>query len=457
MNISKQQVDALNLILSVEIDATDYMRNVGKILREYRQKSNMPGFRPGKVPEGLILKIYGKAVLVDEINKLVTDAVAKYIDEEKLHVLGDPIPTTKSDDLDWAVGNNFRFDFEIGVPPVIDLNLSDKDQLVKYKIAVDKEILHQRIDWILSERGHFVSSDAVADFSEKLTGNILQLDSHQQPAENGLKAENTTVLLSRITDDKFKPPFENAKVNDEIVFNLSETFPPQEVSSILKNTEKTGDLKDVLFRFTITGIDQFVKAEPTRQLFDDLYGEGVIHSQEEFESRIESEIAGDLEEASMFKFSADVQKYLIEKIAPPLPDQYLRKYLWERNKDKINESDFEQRLPNYLKEVQWSVISAAVTEKFDLKVNEPEVIDYAGQLIRKQFSQFGITDISNEESLNIYVSNYLKEEQNVRQIVHTLLDKKVIQAIMKTAHTEIKEISREEYEKLVSSEQREEK
>ncbi|MDR1667279.1 MAG: hypothetical protein LBS03_06265 [Bacteroidales bacterium] len=450
MNIIKQQVDNLNLIISLEINSADYTQNVEKTLREYKQKSNMHGFRPGKVPDGLIRKLYSKSVLADEINRLVINSIAQYVEDEKLSILGDPMPTFNIEDINWEIGNNFHFDFEIGLSPDIDLNLSDNDKIIKYKITVDKKLVNENIDLILSQYGYFETFDAVNDFSEKLTGNILQLDNDKQPSENGLEADDTNILLSLISDDKYKKPFENAKVNDEIIFNLSETFSDTEILRILKkkHIDETNDLKDVFFRFTVTGIDKLVKAEPDQELFDSLYGEETVHTQEEFESRVESEIADNFEEAAMNKFSTDVQKYLVEKIAPPLPDRFLRKWLWDTHKGKMDETEFDRQFPAFLKDIQWSVISTAVAKQFDLKVEGQEVIGYAMQLVKSQLAAYGLIHLPEEELVD-YALNYLKDEKNKRQIIHTLLDGKVIRTVIDAVHPEIKEVSREEYNEII--------
>ncbi|MDR3094651.1 MAG: hypothetical protein LBU62_08445 [Bacteroidales bacterium] len=456
MNITKNQVDDLNIVLSLDIDNADYSEPVKKVLREYRQKANMPGFRPGKVPEGLIRKMYGKAVLVDEINKMVSESIANYIETEKLNILGDPLPVTDGEELDWEIGNSFHFDVEMGLTPVVDVKLSKKDKLTRYKITIDKELLAKNTGYYASQYGHFEETDAVADFSEKLTGNITQVNEDKTLIENGLAAEDTSILLSLIKDEKFKKPFEKAKINDEIIFNLSETFPNDwEIASILKKKNKeVGDITTSLFKFTVLKINKFHDAELNQELFDNVFGKDAVTSLEEFEGKIESEMSENFENATLSKFGLDAKEYLISKITPPLPEQFLRKWLWNINKEKMDESDFDKQLPAFFKEMQWSVISGAIIKDNDIKVEESEVVDYAKVLTMNQFAQYGISNFPEDE-LTSYAMNYLKDEKNVRQVISSLLDKKVTQVILDAVNVAIKEVTPDEYNKLTAPDKEE--
>jgi trigger factor len=296
MNITQNRTDDLNLTVSIEISKDDYEPKVNDVLRDYRRKANMPGYRSGKVPEGLVRKMYGKAVLVEEMNKLVSESLQNYIKDEQFQMLGEPMAKTSGDDLEWEIGNSFTFDFEIGLAPALDVNLSKEDQITKYQITVDREMIDNAVDDYAGRYGKFVAADAVVDFKETLTGDIVQLDADNQPVENGLSAEDTSVLVSLIKDEEHKKPFEGAKPGDEIVFNLSETFPNDwEIASILKkkNKEEVGDISASLFRFTVKKNEKFENAEVNQELFDKVFGEGEVKSLEECEERIKADIAAD--------------------------------------------------------------------------------------------------------------------------------------------------------------------
>ncbi len=450
MNISKDRIDDLNLTVSVEIDKADYEPKVNEVLRDYRRKANMPGFRPGKVPEGLVRKMYGKAVLVDEINKLVSESLQKYITDEQLHVLGDPLPKTSGEELDWEIGNAYTFDFEMGLAPKVDVKLSKKDKIAKYQIIVDKDLINKHIENYTARFGQFVETEKVVDFKEKLTGDIVRLDSDNQPTEGGPAAEGRSVLLSLIKDENHKKPFKNAKVGDEIVFNLSETFPNDwEIASVLqkKNKEDVGDISGSMFRFSVKTIEKFQNAELDQELFDKVFGEGSVKSAEEFEERIKADIANDFEESGMAKFGYDAREYLSNKINPSLPEEFLRKWLKAANKE-ISDETFEKEFPAFLKSMKWDLISQAIAKENDFKVEEEEIIDFAKESTKRQFAQYGMTNFP-DEALTNYAMNTLKEEKNIRQIVSQVVDKKVINAVYEAVDAPVKEITLDDFNKMI--------
>jgi len=450
MNINKEQIDDLNVAVSVEISKGDYESKVSEILRDYRRKANMPGFRPGKVPEGLIRKMYGKAVLIDEINKLVSESLQNYIKDEQLHVLGDPMPQQSGDDMDWEIGNDFTFDFDMGLAPAIEVNLSKEDQLTKYQIVVDDEMINRDIENYATRYGQFVDTDAVVDFKEKLIGDIVQLDEEQQPLHDGLSAEESSLLLSLIKNEEFRKPFENAKPGDEIVFNLSETFPNSwEVTSILKKKDKNevGDISASLFRFTVKSVQRFANAELNQELYDKVFGEGAVASPEEFENRIKENITLEFEGSSMAKFSADVHEYLLKKINPQLPEEFLLKWLQSVNKE-VSEEVFEKEFPLFLKNMKWELIVNAIAKQNELKVDEHEIIDFTKTNIRKQYAMYGMTDVSDEYITN-QAMNQLKDEKSIRGTMSQILDKKVTKVVLEALDVNIQEMSMEDFNKMV--------
>ena len=451
MNINKNRIDDLNLTVSVEITKDDYEPKVNEVLRDYRRKANMPGFRPGKVPEGLVRKMYGKAVLVDEINKLVSESLTKYIEEQDLKTLGNPLPKTNGDDMDWEIGNDFTFDFEMGLAPDVQIKLTKKDKITKYQITIDKDLIDKQIENYCARFGQFIETEAIVDFKEKLTGDIVRLDDDNQPIPEGLSAEDTSVLLSLIKDEKQRKPFEAAKVGDEIVFNLAETFPNDwEIASILqkKSKDEVGDIAGAQFRFTVKSIQKFENAELNQELFDKVFGEGTVANAEEFEARIKEDVAANFEESGMSKFGYDAREYLSDKINPPLPEEFLRKWLWMSNSDKISEEAFEKEFPLFLKSMKWDLISQAIAKEKEFKVEEQEIIDFAKESTKKQFAQYGVMNFP-DDALTNYAMNSLKDEKNIRQIVSQIIDKKVIEAISEEVNTPIKEIGLEDFNKMI--------
>jgi len=452
MNINKEHIDDLNVVLFVQIVKDDYESKVNEVLRDYRRKANMPGFRPGKVPEGLIRKMYGRAILIDEINKVMSESLQNYIKEQELHLLGDPLPRLNMEDLDWEIGNDFTFEFEIGLAPKIDVKLSKDDQLNKYQIIVNKEIIDGEVNNYAKRHGQYVDSDVVADFSEKLSGDIVQLDADGQPTENGLSAEDTSMLVSLINGEELKKPFENAKNGDEIVFNLSESFPNEwEIASILKKKDKSevGDITSSQFKFTVKAIQKFVTAELNQELFDKVFGEGAATNINEFEELIKKSIAAHYDDVSMSKLKNDIREYYLEKINPQLPEEFLRKWLTTANKE-ASEDVIEKEFPLFIKNMKWEIIAKNIIKQHELKVGDDELVEQAKTLARRQFAMYGITNIP-AENLDAYAMNFLKEEKNIHDIASQVLENKLADTISETIKLNIQEISMEDFNNMIYS------
>ncbi|MDR1864032.1 MAG: trigger factor [Bacteroidales bacterium] len=456
MNINKKQVDDLTMVVSLEIANDDYISKVNDVLRDYRRKSNMSGFRPGKAPDGLIRKMYGKPVLVDELNKLVRDTLSEFIENEKLPILGEPLPAFTDDDNDWEIGNNFTFDFEIGLVPKINIHLSKDDHLTKYQIVVDQELIDRNIKEYTSRFGHFAYAESVTDFTERITGNIVQLDENKEPQEGGVNVEDTTLYLSLIKDEEYKKPFINAKVNDSIDFDLSATFPNEwEIATILKQNvkEDTGDVTGVSFRFTVTQVETFNDAELNQELFDKVFSDNTASSPEEFRERIEKDIAANFEYLTMNKFGRDARQYLLEKINPPLPETFLHKFLRRIKKEEVSESDFEQQFPAALKTTQWNIIADAIVQQNGIEASEQEMLNIAKETIRKQFAYYGIANC-DDNVLTSYAMNQFKEDDGYRRkMADRVLEEKIIGVIYQTVDVTVKEISIDEFHKMENVEE----
>ena len=455
MNINKEQIDELNVTVSVQVGVDDYESKVNDILRDYRRKANMPGFRPGKVPEGLIRKMYGKAVLIDEINKLISETLQNYIKEQELKLLGDPMPKQHGDNLDWEIGNDFTFDFDMGLAPDIEINLSKDDRFTKYQIIVDQNLIDKEVDHYTSRFGQLIDVDAVLDFSETLTGDIIELDGDGQPLQESLLvAQDSRILLTLIKDEERKKPFENAKIGDDIVFNLSESFSNGwEVASILQKKDKNevGDISATLFKFTVKIIQKFVNAELNQELFDKVFGEGAVAGIEEFENRIRENISIDFEDGCMSRFSVDMRNYLLEKINPSLPEEFLRKWLKSSNKD-ISEEIFEKEIPLFLQSMKWDLISNAFVKQYDLKIEEQDIIDFAKKIVRKQFIMYGMRLIP-DETLTQYAMDMLKDEKKIHEVATRAIERKIAQNMSEIADVTIQELSYAEFDQILKKEQ----
>ena len=450
MDINKEQIDELNIIVSMHIGKDDYEPKVSEILRDYRRKANIPGFRPGKVPEGLIRKMYGKAVLIDEINKLVSESLTKYIEEQNLKTLGNPLPKMSGDDMDWEIGNDFTFDFEMGLSPEININLSKEDRLNKYQIIVEQDLIDEEVINYTQRFGQYMDVDAVIDCTEKLIGDIVQLGDDGQPLQDGLSAEDSSLLVGMIKDDECKKLFENAKAGDEIVFNLWQALPNEwEIVSILKKKDKNevGDISGLLFKYTVKNIQKRVNAELDQELFDKVFGEGAVTGLEEFKDRIRENFAFEFEESSFTKFIADIREYLLKKFDPALPEDFLSKWMKAANKD-VNEDIFDKEFPHFLENTKWELIANTLIKQYELKVEEQDVIDVAKAVTLRQFSMYGIKNIP-DNIITQQAMRMLKEEKDVRSMASQAMERKIANVISEIVDLNIQEISEHDFGKMM--------
>lgn len=314
MNIIKENIDDLNATLKVNIEKTDYEDKVEKVLRDYRRKANIKGFRPGMVPFGLIKKIYGKAVQLDEINKIVSEGIQKYLTDEKIEILGDPLPEIDDDEvIDFDTQQNFNFSFELGLAPQFEIKLSKKNKVNYYEIIVDEKMKNDYVENYKRRFGQFTKPEKSVE-TDMLKGNIVALDDKKNVLPDGLSAENTVLSIDIIKDEKIKKHFIGKSVDDTIDFDLRKAFPSDiEIAGIL-NKQKD-EVSQVMgkFRFTIKEINRFRPAEIGKELFDKVYGEGIINSEEDFMKRNEVDIIRNLKQESGYRLRYDIKKLTIDK------------------------------------------------------------------------------------------------------------------------------------------------
>jgi len=450
MNISKEQVDEVNIVVSMQIGKEDYEPKVNEILRDYRRKTNIQGFRPGKVPDGIIRKKYGKAVMIDEINKLVSESLPKYIEEQNLRTLGNPLPKSNGDEIEWEIGNDFTFDFEIGLAPEVSINLSKEDRINKYQIIVDQDMIDEEIKRFSIHFRKYMDVDFVEDFMEKLIGDIVQIGEDGQPLQNGLSAEDSSLLVEVIKDDECKKLFENAKTGDEIVFNLWQAFPNErEIASILKMKDKNevGDISESLFRYTVKIIQKPFNAELDQELFDKVLGKDVVSNLEEFKTRIRENFISEYEEICFSKFNTDIREYLLNKFNPQLPEEFLLKWMKSANKD-LDEEIFEKEFPQFLENMKWEMIANAIIRKYELKVNEQEIVETAKTTSRAQLNMYGMKFVP-DDILTQQAMKKLKDENEIKSMASHALERKIVKTINEIVDLNVQEISMDDFNNMV--------
>jgi len=447
MNITRENIDELNATLKVEIVKTDYEEIVVKVLKDYRKKANIKGFRPGMVPIGLIKKMYGKAVQLDEINKIVSESIHKYLSDEKINILGDPLPKSDEHDLiNFDTQEDFVFSFDLGLAPDFEMKLSKKNKLNYYEINADEKMKNDYINNYTRRFGEFKGAEKSGD-KDMLKGNITELDDENNNMPEGLTAENTTLSIDIIKDGKIKKHFIDKKPSDIIDFDLRKAFPNDyEIAGILKKQKDEVASVNGRFRFTINEISRFEPAAVGKELFDKIYGEGVINSEEEFTKKIEEEIAGNLKKESDYKLMLDVKKITLDKTDFSLPEDFLKRWLLKVN-EKTTAEQIDKDFESFRSDLKWQLIRNKIAKDNEIKISEEEMHDEAENITRYQFQQYGLF-YATDEQIHNYAHEMLKREEDAKRIAEKILEEKAIEKLKELVKLENKKISVEEFNKL---------
>ncbi len=447
MNITRENIDDLNAVLKVEISKPDWDEKVETVLRDYRKKANIKGFRPGMVPIGLVRKMYGKAVQVDEINKLVTESIQKYISDEKIEILGDPLPKIdEHDHLDFDTQDNFTFSFELGLAPAFELKLSKKNKVSFHEIIIDEKMKNDYLNNYTRRFGELRKADAIED-KDLVKGKIEAADADGNALADGPSAEDTTLGIDIIKDEEIKKSFLGKSTGDVLVFDIKKAFPnDSEVGGLLKIKKEEAEKISGDFRFTVNEINRFYPAELSKELFDRIYGEGVVATEEEFMKKLEEEIAANLKKESDYKLMLDVKDLALDKTEFSLPEEFLKKWLLRVN-DKTTAEQIESEFDSFRKDLKWQIIKNKVAKDNEVKITEEELLKEAENITRYQFQQYGLFYVT-DENIATYARETLKREEDAKRIADKVLEEKVIGLLKEKLNIENKSVTVEEFNKL---------
>jgi trigger factor len=447
MNITNQKIDDLNAVISIKLGPEDYLSKVDEVLKDYRKKAKIDGFRPGMVPMGLVKKLYYKPILAEEINKLVSENLMKYIRDEKIKILGEPLPHLDDTKLiDFDKDSEFEFSFDLGLFQDFSLNISEKDKIIYYTIKVENSVIDEYKDNVAKRFGDFVPVDA-AGTDELIKGNLMQIDSESKVVEEGLKAENISISLDIMKDDSVKKLFKGKKAGQSVDFDLRKAYPGNvELSSLLRIDKELAANVSGDFRLEIAEVLEFRKHAIDQELFDKVYGENQINSEAEFLEKLVQELKVNYQRESDYKFAIDSKEYLLKKTGLALPGEFLKRWILETN-EKMTSDKLEKEFSEYEKEFQWQLIKDQLTRENDLKVSDEELLEYAISVTRNQFYQYGLYNVPED-----HLINYAKEQLARKEEAHRLFGQKLEDNIYKLLKEKIKldkkEISAEKFKKL---------
>jgi len=446
MNITRENIDELNAVLKVNIEKDDYEEKMETVLKDYRKKASIKGFRPGMVPIGLVKKMYGKAVQFEEINKLVSESISKYLSDEKLEVLGDPIPKAdENGNIDFEKQENFTFTFEIGIAPAFEITLNKKNKLTYYEVIVDEKMRNDYIENYRRRFGEYKKSDS-SDEKDLLRGTIVALDDKNDPIE-GTKIENISLPVANIKDDSIKNSFIARRISDFVDFDLRAAFPTDnEVAALLMMKQNEVAAITGTVRFTINEINRFEPAEINKDLFDKVFGEGVVSTEEEFIKKAENEIKNSLKRESDYKLLIDAKKLALDKIEFPLPEPFLKRWLLKVN-EKATAEQIDTEFESFKQDLHWQLIRNKIAKENEIKITEEDLLVEAANLTRYQFQQYGLLYAKYEQIEN-YAREMLKREDDAKRIAEKLLDEKVGNHIREIIKINDKQVTVEEFNKL---------
>ena len=438
MNITRENIDALNAVVKVDIAKDDYSTKVEKILADYRKTANIPGFRKGQVPMGMVKKQYGKAVLIDEVNKLLQDALNKYLTEEKLDVLGQPLPK-KQDDINWE-SDNFSFEFELGLAPEFDVELKSKKSITHYNIIADEKMINEQVERIQKQYGKLVSQNAVEKDSE-VTG------TYTNEAE---EIDNTVTL----TLDKFKgkateKKFIGAKPGDVITLKTKGLYDDDhELMHALKVEHDKAHGLDIEVNFTVTEINKRELADLGQDLFDKLFGKDTVKSVTELKEKIKEDAEKQFVQQSDQKLLNDVTEYLVDNTKFDLPSEFLQKWMQTAGEKEMDEAQAKEEYEKSEKSLRYQLIEGKLMEANGVKVDFEDVKESAKAMIKVQMAQFGQMNPSDKE-LDDIAARVLSNQEEVRRLSEQVVSQKLLNLYKEKANVKTKELSYENFVKEV--------
>ncbi len=444
MNISQEKIDKLNAIVKINIDPVDYQPRVDKAIKDHAKKAKIPGFRSGMVPASHIKRMYGKSILVDEINNMLSDTLNKYIEDEKLEVLGQPLP--KVDDkkeYNWDFADNFEFNYEVGLAPEFNVEFTEADKLTQYVVKIDPETLASRIKNIRRSYGKMTNPDVSAD------DDVLYSDLDFVGAEFDQGFGNTaSVRLDQIKDEKIKASLIGLKKDDVVEFDLQKAFDNDaaKIAGLLKIDEEIAAGLKGNVTLTVKNVNRLEESDLNQEFFDKLFGEGNVTTEEEFTAKITDELEGMMVQDAERKLQEDTYKYSLDKVQFELPDEFLKRWLKASN-EKLSAEELVGGYSDFAKNLKWTLIENKIIKDNNIELQYEEVFELAKQRLDQQFRMYSPQPLSDEQ-LGQYTVQYLQNKDNANKIFEEVKAYRVFDHIKRVVTLDKKEILYTDFTKL---------
>ncbi|NLV53370.1 MAG: trigger factor [Bacteroidales bacterium] len=444
MNISIENIDKVNAVMTAVVEPADYTEKYEKAIKEAKKKMNMPGFRPGMVPVGLIKKQFGISILADEVNKVLQEALFGYIRENKINMLGEPLPTEDNNNVELKEGESFTFKFELAIAPEFEVSLTKKDKIDYYNVEVSDHMVENQVDMYRQRGGKYDKVDSYED-NDMVKGVITELD-----VENPVSAENVVLLPKYFKNEDQKKVFEGVKTNDIVTFNPSVAYDNNEaeLSSLLKVEKEDALNHKGEFNFQITEITRFVPGPFDQELFDTVFPGGEVKTEEDFRAKVKGLIAEQFKKDSDYKFLLDVRKHVTEKLGKlEFPEDKLKKILLANTGDQ---KKVDEQFEKSIEELTWHLIKEKLVEKYEVKVDDKDVKEMAKEVTRMQFAQYGMLNIP-DEYLENSVAEMMKKRETVDNLIDRCIEVKLGAAIKEKVTLKESTVSAEDFNKMFES------
>lgn len=449
MNVSLQNIDKVSALLTVKLEKADYQEKVDKALKSFRQKAQMPGFRKGMIPMSLVKKMYGKSVLAEEVNKLLSETVYKYIQDNKVNMLGEPLPNEdKQPAIDFDTQEEFEFLFDIALAPEFKVEVGTADKVDYYDIEVTDEMVDNQVKSYTQRNGKYDKVDIYAD-NDMLKGLLAELDEQGNTKEGGIQVEGAVMMPSYMKNDEQKAIFVNAKVNDVLVFNPHAAWNgnPAELASLLKiDKEAAAEVKSN-FSYQVEEITRFVPGDLNQEIFDQVFGKDVVKTEDEFRAKVKEAIVKQFVADSDYKFLLDLRRVLMEKVGKlEFSDALLKRVMLANNADK-DEKSVEENYDKSIEELTWHLIKEQLVKANDIKVEQDDITNMAKESTRAQFAMYGMLNVP-EDLLNNYAKEMLKKKESIEGLVNRVVETKLVAAVKPQVTLEHKSISAVDFNKM---------
>ncbi len=453
MKVTLNKKDNVNGIIDIDIEKSDYEENVEKSLNQFRNKANIPGFRQGKVPKQVIRKMYGKSILAEEINKLVSSELYKYIQDNNLDILGEPIPNeTEQKEIDFDTDENFQFKFDIALAPEFELVLNKKNKLTYYNVKLEDDLLDKQIESYKQNFGIYEKVDEKSVDTDLIKGVITELE-NDQPKEGGIVIENGILMPSYVKDQATKEKFVGIDVNQTIVFNPKTAYDNNEaeIASLLHTTKENVAEINSDFAFEVKEITRYKEAEINQAMFDKVLGENVVTTEEQFREKIREIISNQFKPAADNLFMKAARELILGKMKDvQFPDEFLKKWLIMSNENNTPES-IEKEYPQIVEDLKFHLAKEKIAKENEIKVAGEDVENLAAEVAKAQFAQYGMNNIT-PEMLQNYVKRMMSDQNTARNLFERAVETKIEEWLKSTVKVVDEEISSKDFNELLEKE-----